>query len=74
MNELSMKVLGIMEESPLGDMSIFVLKKQCSDAGLDPDEMGPEDIVTISEKMRSVLPFFIGERADCVVNRIRRLT
>jgi hypothetical protein len=73
MNTLSKSVLAIMEGSPLGSMSKYVLAKQSLDAGINLEEMAPDDIPALSSKLREVLPFFIGEQTEKVVTMIRKL-
>ena len=73
MNRLSQSVLSIMEESPLGKMSKYVLAKQSQDAGIKLDEMTGADIPVLSSKLKDVLPFFIGDQTEKVVSKIRKL-
>jgi len=73
MNELSKRVLSIMESSPLGKMSVYVLSKQSLDAGIDLEGMSQDDIPRISSKLKDVLPFFIGDEAQNVVKKIGKL-
>ncbi len=73
MNKLGESVLSIMEESNLGVMSIHVLKKQSMDAGLDLNALNPRDINILTEKLRIVLPFFIGSESDDVLMKVNRL-
>lgn len=74
MNDLGAKVLEAMERSALGRMSIYILSKQSMDLGIDMDDMGRDDVAKLAERMRSVLPFFLGEDADSVINQIRRIS
>ncbi len=73
MNHLGQNVLDIMAESNLGMMSVHVLKKQSMDSGLDLNTLSRKDINKLSEKLKVVLPFFIGDEADGVLMRIKRL-
>ncbi len=73
MNKLGLNVLSIMEESNLGVMSIHVLKKQSMDAGIDLSAINPRDINILTEKLRIVLPFFIGEESNDVLMKVSRL-
>ena len=73
MNRLSQSVLSIMEESPLGKMSKYVLAKQSQDAGIKLEEMTSADIPVLSSKLKDVLPFFIGDQTEKVVSKIRKL-
>jgi len=73
MNELSTNILKVMEDSPLGCMSIYVLSKQSADLGLDLNSVSPEDVMRLSTRLKTVLPFFLGEETDSVLNQIRRI-
>ncbi|MEW5937886.1 MAG: hypothetical protein AB1665_08760 [Candidatus Thermoplasmatota archaeon] len=73
MNELSRSILNIMESTPLGKMSIYVLRKQSADAGIDLEMMCPGDLPALVEKFRVVLPFFLGEQSKRVVSEIKKL-
>ena len=73
MNDLGKNVLGIMEDSNLGVMSIHVLKKQSGDAGIDLNSLNSRDIQTLMDKLKIVLPFFIGDEAGQVLTKIKRL-
>ena len=73
MNPLGQIVLDIMQDSNLGVMSVHVLKKQSMDAGLDLSVLSRKDINKLSDKLKVVLPFFIGDEADDVLMRIKRL-
>lgn len=74
MNDLGNKILGIMEGSPLGDMSIHVLSKQTSDIGIALDSITPRDLTPLVDKLGNVLPFFLGENANNVIVNIRKLS
>ena len=73
MNKLSQSVLAVMEESPLGKMSKYVLAKQSQDAGIKLEEMTGDDIPALAAKLKDVLPFFIGDQTEKVVSKIRKL-
>ncbi|MFH0816425.1 MAG: hypothetical protein V1934_06390 [Methanobacteriota archaeon] len=73
MNVLSKMVLAIMEESPLGAMSKYVLMKQSQDANINLEEMSGDDLQVLSVKLKDVLPFFIGDQTEKVVISIRKL-
>jgi len=73
MNHLGQNVLDIMQDSNLGVMSVHVLNKQSMDAGLDLNALSRKDINKLSDKLKVVLPFFIGDEADDVLMRIKRL-
>jgi hypothetical protein len=74
MNELSTSVLKVMESSSLGRMSIYVLSKQCTDLRLDINNLGPDDVSKLTNQLRNVLPFFLGDETETVVTQIRKLT
>lgn len=73
MNELGSNVLKAMESSSLGRMSIYVLSKQSSDLGLDLEHLEPGDVMKLSSRLKSVLPFFLGDETDEVLMQIRRI-
>ena len=73
MNELGKRVLSIMEASPLGKMSVYVLQKQTADAGIDLEAMMPEDVPRITSKLKDVLPFFIGDETQNVIRKLGKL-
>ncbi|MBI5000867.1 MAG: hypothetical protein HZB92_04985 [Euryarchaeota archaeon] len=73
MNNLSNSVLRIMEESPLGRMSIYVLRKQSMDAGIDIEEMRSEDLPALVTRLKDVLPFFLGEGYGGIIMKIKKL-
>lgn len=73
MNELGTNVLKVMEHSSLGRMSIYVLSKQSADLGLDLNNLKPGDVVQLSTKLKTVLPFFLGDETNEVLNQIRKI-
>ena len=73
MNDISTNVLKAMESSSLGRMSIYVLSKQSLDLGIDMDNMSPDDLPVLASRLKSVLPFFLGEETDMVLIQIRKL-
>ncbi|MBA3046310.1 MAG: hypothetical protein KKH41_09645 [Candidatus Thermoplasmatota archaeon] len=74
MNDLGAGVLKALESSSLGRMSIYVLSKQGRDLGIDIDNLAPEEVVKLTARLKAVLPFFLGEETEEVINQIRRLT
>lgn len=66
-------MLKVMESSSLGRMSKYVLSKQSMDLGIDLEELDHGDLGKLSDRLRNVLPFFLGEETDGVVSQIRRL-
>ena len=73
MNELGLNVLGALEKSTLGKMSIHVLTKQSVDAGIDLNDITQGDIPKLVERLKAVLPFFIGEESGNVLINIKKL-
>lgn len=73
MNDLGNKILGIMERSQLGDMSIHVLSKQTTDIGITLDSITLKDVMPLVDKLDGVLPFFLGKNANNVIINIRKL-
>ena len=73
MNELGQNVLTALEKSTLGKMSIHVLKKQSVDAGIDLNDITRGDIPRLVERLKAVLPFFIGEESGNVLINIKKL-
>ena len=73
MNELSAKILGAMESSRLGKMSVYVLSKQSEDLGLDLENLGQKDVPRLADKLSLVLPFFLGVETKELVTNIRKL-
>ena len=73
MNDLGANVLKAMEGSSLGRMSVYVLSKQCLDLGIDLDNMSQGDVNKLASRLRSVLPFFLGDETERVLSQIRRL-
>ncbi|MFO7619197.1 MAG: hypothetical protein R6W91_06025 [Thermoplasmata archaeon] len=74
MNDLGVNVLKVMEGSSLGRMSIYILSKQSLDLGIDMENMSPQDIAKLASRLKTVLPFFLGEETETVLTQIRRLT
>ena len=74
MNALGNDVLKVMENSSLGRMSIYVLAKQSMDLGIDMNELAPQDIPKIAARLKTVLPFFLGDETDNIITQIRKLT
>ena len=74
MNDLGNGVLKALEGSSLGRMSVYILSKQCLDLGIDLENMAEKDIPKLAERLRQVLPFFLGEETDEVVRELNKLT
>jgi hypothetical protein len=74
MNELGTNVLKVMERSSLGRMSVYVLTKQSMDLGIDLENIAPDDVSKLSARLKTVLPFFLGDETDQVLTQIRKLT
>jgi len=73
MNELSTQILDTMENSRLGQMSVHVLSKQSEDLGLDLDDLTKNDLPPLVDRLKSVLPFFLGDESYDLVVNIRKL-
>lgn len=73
MNDLGTRILEVLEGSPLGDMSIHVLKKQSNDMELDLDRVSKQDILPLVERLNDVLPFFLGDDTGSVLIDIRKI-
>ncbi len=72
-SELSQKVEDIMTRE-LGQLGKFVIKKQCRDLGIDPENIQPDDIPDVAKAMRKVMITFGGqEKAKSIEMEIRRL-
>ncbi len=70
MNALSRQILRTLEETPLKDMSIHFLKKQCEETGIDVENIKKEDLDPLMERFKRILPFFIGKRTEEVIKKI----
>lgn len=73
MNDLGRNVLNIMEGSLLGNMSIHVLTKQSNDAGINLNSLSSNDIPELAQRLKNVLPFFMGENSRDVLLNIKKL-
>ena len=73
MNDLGTRILNVMEQSPLGRMSVHILSKQTNDLGLDLDNITSKDLISLTDQLSIVLPFFLGEDSKDIVVNIRRL-
>ena len=73
MNALSSKVLRTLQESPLGDMSEHLLIKQANDCGLDLRTLKIHDLELLAERFERILPFFIGNKTDYVLEKIKNI-
>ena len=73
MNALGTDVLKAMESSSLGRMSIYVLSKQTSDLGIDLENLSHADLPKLTSRLKAVLPFFLANETDEVLNKIRKL-
>ena len=50
-----------------------MLMKKSQDAKINLEEMSGDDLPVISAKLKDVLPFFICDQTEKVVNGIRKL-
>ena len=74
MNELGTGILRIMESSSLGRMSVYILSKQTIDLGLDLNKITQDDIPVLTNRLKTVLPFFLADETEIVVRNIKKLT
>ena len=72
MNELSMGILKVMETSSLGRMSVYILNKQTTDLGIDLNTISLDEARTLTDRLKSVLPFFLAEETDEVIMNINK--
>lgn len=74
MNNLSDEILTILQSTPLGENSNFLLKTQCAKAGVNPIEINPEDIPKLAYQLETALPLFIDKQGiPVLLGRIRGL-
>ena len=73
MNAIARKVLRILEESPMGDLSVHFLRKQCAEASLEFDSLDHDDLAVLAKRLERILPFFIGKSTASVLEAITLL-
>ena len=72
-SEYSDKVKEIMTRE-LGQLGVFVIKKQCKNLGIDPDNIKKEDIPQLAKALGNVMNTFGGPDKGMQIEReIRRL-
>ena len=72
-SEYSKKVEEIMTNE-LGQLGKFVIKKQCMDLGIDPDNIKKDDLPKLAKALGKVMVTFGGdEKAKEVEMKIRHL-
>ena len=72
-SELSTNIHDIMARE-VGLMSEYIIRKQCKDLDIDPDNIGPDDARKLAVAFESVIEIFGGaENAMSVKMEIRRL-
>ena len=74
MNDLGKDLLNVLESSVLGKMSVHVLRKQSQEAGIDLNNITAKDIPRLVDRLKSVLPFFIGDDTNTVLVKIKKLS
>ncbi|MEM3397145.1 MAG: hypothetical protein QW620_05010 [Thermoplasmata archaeon] len=74
MNSLGMKIVRTMQESPVGNMSIFIYTKQCQDAGINPESIRPEELPLLIQRLNEVLPYFAGKKSNEIIQKISTLS
>jgi hypothetical protein len=71
--EISRKIHNLMAKE-MGHMGKFIIKKQCDDLGLKPDEIKLEDLPKLSQAvMRAIVVFTGQDKAKRVAMDIKRL-
>lgn len=70
MNALSRKILKILEQSSLGNMSPYILEKQCIDLGFDAKSLSKEQIPQLVKQLEDVLPLFVGKQTSSLLQQI----
>ena len=73
MNDLGTRILNVMEQSSLGEISVHILSKQTNDLGMDLEHITSKDLIPLADQLSTVLPFFLGEDTGNIVVNIRRL-
>ena len=72
-SELSRKVNNILARE-MGQLGKFIVKKQCNDNGIDPDNITIEDLQTLAGAFKEVMLTFGGsDKARKVEREIRKL-
>ena len=73
-SELSRKLQNIMARE-MGQLGKFIIQKQCKDLGLDPENVTPEDLPTLSKALGKVMLSFGGQaKAENIEREIRKLS
>ncbi|NPA74517.1 MAG: hypothetical protein GXO25_00325 [Euryarchaeota archaeon] len=71
--EYSQKIEEIMTRE-LGQLGKFVIKKQCRDLGIDPENIQAEDLPKVAKAMGKVMVTFGGpDKAKKIEREIRHL-
>lgn len=72
--ELSRKVYNIMARE-MGHLGKFIVNKQCKDLGINPEELGIEDLFELSKALGKVMVTFAGEeKAKKIEQEVRKLS
>ncbi len=72
--ELSKKIEEIMTRE-MGQLGIFIVKKQCKDLGIDPENIKGEDLPQLAKVLGKVMITFGGaEKGKRIEMEIRNLT
>ncbi len=70
---LSQKIEDLMSRE-MGQLGKFIIKKQCKDLGIDPDNIKPEDLPALAKALGKVMRTFGGEeKARRLERDIRKL-
>ena len=73
MNTIARKILRELEATPMREMSVHFLRKQCNDSGLDVDTLSLTDLESLLPRFERILPFFIGKEASHVMVVLRSI-
>ena len=71
--EISRKIYEIMAHE-MGHLGKFIVEKQCKDLGIDPENIGADDVLAVANAIKNVMVSFAGEeKAKKIWMEIKRL-
>ncbi len=71
--EISRKIKELLAQE-MGPMGIFILKKQCKDLGIDPENIKTDDIPRLANVIYNAIYVFTGEEKGKKIEReIRKM-
>jgi len=71
--EVSKRIQTLLAQE-MGPMGVFILKKQCKDRGLDPDELKVTDLPDLSQILYKAMVVFTGEeKGKKIQDAIRKI-